>query len=254
MSEPTSQDQLMFIYQTPDYKIQRIFAYNSLRNYTYIVVRVETLEALVVDPWDGEVAWDWCRQEGVRPIGTFNTHQHHDHIRGNAFLSERGVQVLTSLPAAWQGDWSVWPAPGHSCEHQVLYLAQPPVLLAGDTLFQAGVGNCKNGGDPTALFHTIMDFKAKLAPQTVIAPGHDYLKRNLEFAAHVEPSNEQVQNWLRPTAQRATEETLPLTWAQELSLNPFLRTSEQGLRENLASQQDSDEIVFKKLRRLRDDW
>jgi hydroxyacylglutathione hydrolase len=99
-----------------------------------------------------------------------------------------------------------------------------------------------------------MDFKARLPSQAVIAPGHDYLRRNLEFAAHLEPSHELIQQRLRSLPNEATEEEMPLRWEEELRLNPFLRTHELGLRQSLASQGDSDEMVFKKLRRLRDNW
>lgn len=209
---------------------------------------------MVVDPWDGEVVWEWCREEQVRLVGIFNTHQHHDHIRGNAFLSEKGLPILKNIPVEWASDWELWAAPGHTCEHQVLFLKEPALLLAGDTLFQAGVGNCKNGGDPAALYHTITKFKLQLSEAAVICPGHDYLKKNLEFAGHVEPTNAAVQKNLAALAGMMTEAVAPLTWGEELQLNPFLRLNEPSIRERLASQHDSDEIVFKKLRQLRDNW
>jgi len=127
-------------------------------------------------------------------------------------------------------------------------------FFAGDTLFQAGVGNCKNGGEPGVLFTTIQSLKQRLSPRTILHPGHDYLQRNLEFAHQVDPHNEAVVTQLAEIAGQDTPRLPPRPWSKELQVNPFLRTDSPDLRKSLATNTGDDEIIFKTLRKLRDNW
>lgn len=226
--------------------MHRFFAGNSLRNYTYIIHRSATGEGVVLDPWDGEEVLAEARTLGTKLVGVYNTHQHHDHVRGNAVLSEHGVPVWTSWSADWS-DWQEWASPGHTVEHRVLFHPAGPWLFSGDTVFQAGVGNCKHGGDPATLHHTLQGWLARLPDHTVVLPGHDYLRRNLEFAAHV-GAVPAVSERLTALPAGPTEELPPLSWGEEKVLNPFLRAI------SLARDVGDGEMAFIKLRRLRDDW
>ena len=49
-----------------------------------------------------------------------------------------------------------------------------PALFCGDTLFNAGAGNCHNGGHPNELYQTFVSQLAKLPDRTLVYPGHDY--------------------------------------------------------------------------------
>jgi hydroxyacylglutathione hydrolase len=63
-----------------------------------------------------------------------------------------------------------------------------PALFCGDTLFNAGAGNCHNGGIPRA----VQDLREQLAgcPTTrCVYPGHDYIENNLRFTLDREPDN-----------------------------------------------------------------
>ena len=62
--------------------------------------------------------------------------------------------------------------PGHTMCHICLRShAEQPALFSGDTLFNAGAGNCHNGGHPEDLYATFVDQLAKLPDDTRVYPG-----------------------------------------------------------------------------------
>jgi hydroxyacylglutathione hydrolase len=183
----------VLIIDTPSFKIQRIYAANSLRNYSYILSKKENNQALVIDPWDAEQVWQRAKQAGRELRWVMNTHLHADHVRGNDELVLRGAVLVSEHP--WLERWAV---PGHTSEHVVFYLNDKGEehLFCGDTLFQAGVGNCKNGGNPEKLYDSICFLSQKLSAHTFLHVGHDYWQRNLSFAVFVEPTNATARNCL----------------------------------------------------------
>jgi hydroxyacylglutathione hydrolase len=248
----------MLIARTSRFQVWRFFAHNRLRNYTYVLQETATQEALVIDPWDGEQILTWARGEKLKLIGVLNTHGHADHTQGNAVLIQNQVPVLNEQ--VWLEKKS---APGHTMDHVLFILndGQEQHVFAGDTIFQAGVGNCKNGGEPTQLFQTIERLLIQLPDHALLHCGHDYWERNLAFAQHVMPSNQFVLKQQALCAQQVTYEMSPSTWGEEKKINPFLNTSATQLRERvkelsspLAVNIDSDQMCFVSLRRLRDQW
>ena len=82
--------------------------------------------------------------------------------------------------------------PGHTMSHVCLLShTDQPALFCGDTLFNAGAGNCHNGGHPEELYKTFDQQLAKLPQSTLIYPGHDYIENNLRFTLNREPDNEE---------------------------------------------------------------
>src|SRR5260370_29278759 len=71
-----------------------------------------------------------------------------------------------------------------------------PALLCGDTMFNAGAGNCHNGGHPNELYNSFVGQLAKLPEDTLIYPGHDYIARNLAFTLDLEPDNTKSNSML----------------------------------------------------------
>ncbi|MEL0112401.1 MAG: hypothetical protein VW835_11780, partial [Rickettsiales bacterium] len=52
--------------------------------------------------------------------------------------------------------------PGHTMSHVCLLShTDQPALICGDTMFNAGAGNCHNGGHPAELYHTFTGQIAK---------------------------------------------------------------------------------------------
>ena len=151
--------------------------------------------------------------------------------------------------------------PGHTLSHVcLLSKTDEPVLFCGDTLFNAGAGNCHNGGHPVELYNTFTDQLAKLDEATRIYPGHDYLANNLAFTLSREPDNRRAKDLLEQTANQNSDNALITTLALEKEINTFFRLQSPsviaGLREEFPDLPDApdSETVFLRLRELRNSW
>ena len=92
--------------------------------------------------------------------------------------------------------------PGHTMSHVCLLShADTPALFCGDTLFNAGAGNCHNGGHPHELYQTFVRQLAKLPDATRIYPGHDYWENNLGFTLDREPDNARAAELLEEVSR-----------------------------------------------------
>ena len=145
----------------------------------------------------------------------------------------------------------------HIC---VMAQGDTPALFCGDTLFNAGAGNCHNGGHPNELYNTFAAQLAKLPDETLIYPGHDYIARNLGFTLDREPDNAAAKALLPTVEKQDTAKALVTTLRQEKEINTFFRLSSPSviarLREafpDLPDQPDQ-KTVFLKLRELRNKW
>jgi hydroxyacylglutathione hydrolase len=261
--------------------VERIWAANELRNYHYVVACGETGEALVVDPLDWQACLQRARERNWTITQILNTHEHRDHTAGNAALVQAtGAKVLAHAGAAARiggvdrglsaGDLirvgrsvelECLDTPGHTLTHVCLLAhADGPALFSGDTLFNAGVGNCRGGGDPQRLFETCSQQLATLPSRTRIYPGHDYLLNNLRFTRHVEPGNAAAADWLERSEHVAAEAQPVLTLGEELAINSFFRLSEPGLIDTLRARvpglpaRPTPREVFLCLRELRNRW
>jgi hydroxyacylglutathione hydrolase len=264
--------------------IERIWAANEGRNYHYLIACEETGEALAVDPLNASAVLERARGLGLRIRQVFNTHEHHDHTGGNAaVVAATGAQVLAHAAAAARiggvtrsltgadvvrvgrsVQLRCLDTPGHTRAHLCLYAegadSRAPALFSGDTLFNAGAGNCLHGGDPQLLFDSFADPLTHLPIDTRVLPGHDYLVRNLGFTLDREPDNAAA----RTLAQRCAAlggETMPiLTLAEEREINVFMRLHSpviiEGLRRAGALTRDNPtpREVFLALRELRNRW
>jgi hydroxyacylglutathione hydrolase len=151
--------------------------------------------------------------------------------------------------------------PGHTLSHVCLLAhADGSALFSGDTLFNAGVGNCRNGGDPQRLYDTCAQQLARLPETTRVYPGHDYLQNNLGFTLHVEPGNQDAAGWKQRVTTHDPVLAPILTLADERRINSFFRLREPGLIEGLRarfpglSAAPAEREVFLALRELRNSW
>src|SRR6185437_13850003 len=102
--------------------------------------------------------------------------------------------------------------PGHTMAH-----------ICGDTLFNAGAGNCHNGGHPQQLYETFVTQLARLPEETRVFPGHEYLGRNLEFTLDREPDNAAARS-LPEGARGQAPVSMPVTTlGEEKRINTFFR-------------------------------
>ena len=260
--------------------IERIWTGNAYRNFHYLVACPETGEALAIDPLEWRLCWERARAKGWRITQILNTHEHRDHTGGNAALVEAtGAKVLAHAAAAKRiggverglgaGDvihvgrleLECLDTPGHTLAHLCLLAhGEQPALFSGDTLFNAGAGNCHNGGDPERLYETFSRLLARLPDTTRVFPGHDYLVRNLEFTLDREPDNALARALLTNVRTADSADAPVTTLADERQINTFLRLDSASLIERLrAGQPDlpahpDARTVFLRLRELRNRW
>jgi hydroxyacylglutathione hydrolase len=157
-------------------------------------------------------------------------------------------------------DFEVIDVPGHTAGHIAYYLAPTlsaardalppegahpawggpapdgtaldgrPLLFCGDTLFSGGCGRLFEGTPAQML--ASLDRLAALPGNTRVCCTHEYTLSNLRFALAVEPDNDDLIGYhARCTALRDEgKPTLPTSLAQELLINPFLRTRQATVK------------------------
>ena len=264
--------------------VEQIAVNNSLRNYMYLVACPRTQEAVAIDPLDHERCLDRAQQLGWTIRGVINTHEHFDHIGGNEPViaatgatlyahhnaTDKIANVDVGLKAgdAVQVGTSVslqaLDTPGHTFCHTCLYYQgedeQEPALFCGDTLFNAGVGNCHNGGNPQTMYQTFVEQLFVLPDNTKIYPGHDYIVNNLQFTLDREPDNVAASSLLSAMLQWSGETHFISNIAMERLVNTFFRLDSETvirlLRDRFPEMEPnpSQESVFLKLRELRNSW
>ncbi len=260
-------------------KVHQIFTNSPLRNFTYLVEGKQG-HFIAIDPWDGELVLNEVHSKGGLLKGVVSTHEHSDHTRGNVVISKKTSCVfyahpngLAKIPCANKGvhegdrivvDEScyleVLDTPGHTFAHLCLILwneGSPIGLFCGDTLFNAGVGNCHNGGDPKVLFETIDKKLGLLGEEIIVYPGHEYLGNNLGFTLKYEPNNEVAKDLLEKyQGIDWTNEPVTTTLGREKEINTFFRLENEEIRKKLSLDKSdtSKEEVFLRLRELRNNW
>jgi hydroxyacylglutathione hydrolase len=261
--------------------VEQIWTANSGRNFNYLIACPETGEALAVDPLDYEKCLNAAKNRGWTITQILNTHEHRDHTGGNAeMVAATGAKVLAhvnakdKIPEMNQGlragdvirvgktvELECLDTPGHTMSHIcIMSRTDKPALFCGDTLFNAGAGNCHNGGHPNELYNTFVNQLSKLPEETLIYPGHDYIARNLSFTLDREPDNGKAKALLPNVEHQDTNQPLVTTLAMERDINTFFRLTSptviRRLREAFPDLPDNPDpkTVFLKLRELRNKW
>ncbi len=244
-------------------QVKRIFAHNSLRNFIYFLVDEGKKTAICIDPYDSKIVLDFLKENQLSLTEIWNTHQHPDHIRGNNELIQKTDAEIRTPQAAEvrtfeNGKSKVlsYLTPGHTMDHLCFHLyenEQSKALFCGDTLFHAGVGHCKLGGEPQILYQTICELKKMIPKETNLYVGHDYFETNLLFAQDINPSNSEIDSWL--LRLKSHQSFVLLNFEEESKINPFLRLDCEEIRKNLHLDKNaSDCEVFCSLRTKRDSW
>jgi len=261
--------------------VEQIWTGNAYRNFNYLIACAETGEALAIDPLDYRKCLDAAGEHGWTITQILNTHEHGDHIGGNrAMVKATGASIIAHanakdrIPSMDRGvhagdlvkvgksvELECLDTPGHTMSHIcVLSHTDQPALFSGDTLFNAGAGNCHNGGHPKELYETFTNQLEQLDDNTLIYPGHDYLVNNLEFTIDREADNDAAVRMLAKYANQDPREALVTTLAMERDINTFFRLQSPAviarLREQFPEMGDAPapREVFLKLRELRNSW
>jgi hydroxyacylglutathione hydrolase len=261
--------------------VRQIWTGNAYRNFNYLIACGETGEALAVDPLDHEKCFQAAKVAGWSITQIVNTHEHGDHIGGNGPLVQKtGAKVLAhknardKIPQMQQGlaagdvikvgrtvELEALDTPGHTMSHVCLRAhTEQPALFSGDTLFNAGAGNCHNGGHPAELYKTFAEQLARLPGNTLIYPGHDYIENNLRFTLNREPDNRRAQQMLEELSGQDPSRAYVSTLDVEREVNTFFRLTSPTviakIREAFPDLPENPDprTVFLKLRELRNKW
>ena len=261
--------------------VKQIWTANAYRNFNYVIACGETGDALAVDPLDYEKCLKAAKEEGWNITQILNTHEHGDHTGGNEpMVRQTGARILAHKNAKDKiagvarglgaGDivkvgktveFEVLDTPGHTmCHVCLLSHTDQPALLCGDTLFNAGAGNCHHGGHPAELYKTFSEQLARLPPSTLIYPGHDYIENNLRFTLNREPDNASAREMLDQLTDQDPNNAFVTTLEVERQINAFFRLASPTviakLREAFPDlpEKPDPRTVFLKLRELRNTW
>ena len=261
--------------------VEQVWTGNAYRNFNYVIACPETGDALAIDPLDFQKCLAVAQDRGWQITQIVNTHEHGDHIGGNkGIVAATGAKIIAHRNAGGQipnmdrgvgaGDvirvgttveLECLDTPGHTMSHVCLLShTDQPALFSGDTLFNAGAGNCHNGGHPEELYETFNNQLSKLRDDTLVYPGHDYLVNNLQFTLDREPDNDVAGQMLRDCEDQDPNDALVTTLAQEHEMNTFFRLDSPSviarLREDFPEIGDDPDprTVFLKLRELRNSW
>ncbi len=224
--------------------VEQIWTGNAYRNFNYLIVCPDTGEAMAVDPLDHEKCLGVAKAKGWQITQVINTHEHYDHIGGNdAVIAATGAKLLAhanakdAIPNMDRGlsagdiikvgssvEIECLDTPGHTMSHIcMLTRTDQAALFCGDTLFNAGAGNCHHGGHPNELYDTFATQLAKLGDDTLIYPGHDYMTNNLEFTLDREPDNAKAKSLLDDFGDQDPNAALVSNLALEKEINTFFR-------------------------------
>ena len=158
-----------------------------------------------------------------------NTHQHYDHTSGNEqLLRKTKAQFLNSPTLADNQEIIidgaaviVYRTPGHTSDSICFHTGN--ILVTGDTLFNATIGNCFSG-DQKSFYSSIKRLMA-LPDETKVYAGHDYVRDSLAFAKHLEPDNKEIDSFRNSYDPDYVYSTL----ADERKINPYLRFNEESI-------------------------
>ena len=203
----------------------------------------KTGEAMAIDPLDHEKCLAICKKNGWEITQVLNTHEHWDHIGGNQSIIEStnakllahknakdsidginiGLSAGDSVRVGSSIILDVLDTPGHTMSHVCLFANNDsPSLFCGDTLFNAGVGHCKGGGNPEELYDTFINQLFKLPNNTRIYPGHDYWENNLKFTLDREPENYKAREMIEGKLIKNPEKALISTIEIEKEINSLI--------------------------------
>ncbi|MCG9873853.1 MAG: hydroxyacylglutathione hydrolase family protein [Leptospiraceae bacterium] len=253
------------------------FTNSPLRNFQYIIWDRLSKEAICVDPYDVDLIHSTFEKNNLTLKAIFNTHEHKDHTHGNellAPLAKEGVWThalaLQTVPHASRAiihqeriqlDGMILEfihTPGHTpssitllgrIEKEILF------LITGDTIFNAGVGNCYRGGDPSILYETIAKIYNTFPGSTKVYPGHDYLENNIKFTLSIMPQNQAAIDILYEYKELSKRgEYLQSNLGLERKLSTFFQLNHPDIRKkfNDSNLRRTEKEIFLELRKLRD--
>lgn len=240
-------------------------------NYAWLAHDAATGATAVVDVPEAPPVMRALAAQGWHASHILITHHHDDHIAGvEALAAATGARVIGAaadahrLPpldeAVAPGDTvrigmdagRVLDVPGHTIGHIAFHFPASRAAFTADSLMSCGCGRLFEG-TADQMWASLSQFMA-MPPDTLICSGHEYTLANIRFALSVDPDNSTLQQ--RATAAEALRArglpTLPVTLAEELATNPFLRAANPAFRAALGLADLDAAQAFAHLRKLKD--
>ena len=226
--------------------VEQVWTGNAYRNFNYLIACPETGDALAIDPLD-------FQKVPRRRDRTAAGRSHRSSIRTSTAITPAATRawsrrparrsLRTRTPAAASRTWTAVSAPatssgsartvelecldtpGHTmCHICLLSHTDQPALFSGDTLFNAGAGNCHNGGHPEELYDTF-DESAREARATIRSSIRVTTTWSTTCALRwtVSPTTSRATQMLREYEHQDPDDALVTTLAQEREMNTFFR-------------------------------
>ncbi|KAM3454926.1 hypothetical protein MY3296_002708 [Beauveria thailandica] len=213
-------------------------------NYAYLVVDDKSKDAVIIDPANppevAPVLKDATAAGKINLTSIVNTHHHWDHAGGNKQLLEdlgnpklgiiggKDCEGVTQTPKHGEvfkiGDISVRAVhtPCHTQDSICYYMEDSTgkAVFTGDTLFISGCGRFFEG-NAAEMDEALNQRLAALPDDTIVYPGHEYTKANVQFAISVLQS-EPVKA-LQDFAENNKVTTGRFTIGDEKKHNVFMR-------------------------------
>ena len=211
-------------------------------NYGFLIHDNGTGETVSIDTPEVDKIEAACSERSWNLTQIWNTHHHADHTGGNLDLKKKfdtkiygpGI-VKGRIPGLSHplfggetfrlGAYAVhvFSTPGHTVDHIIYYIPDARSAFVGDTLFALGCGRLFEGSkdDMYSSLKKISNFPN----DTKLYCAHEYTLSNAEFALTVEPTNNDLKNYISKAKElRASGlPTVPTTVGAEKKCNPFLR-------------------------------
>ena len=108
-------------------------------------------------------------------------------------------------------------------------------------------------GEPKQFWDSLKRIKA-LPPETTLYCAHEYTEANAKFAAHADPDNQALAEYVAEIAEKRSngQRTVPTGLMRELATNPFLRADDPVLAANWGG--NAPHETFAALRSAKDNF
>lgn len=223
-------------------------------NYIWVILSDDKSKAWVVDPGESCNVLSFFKKNNLSLSGILLTHHHYDHTDGiDAVIAELGeVPIVSNSLGPYkkvtqhvsEGDeltifshtFKVLSIPGHSHEHVAFY--NPKALFCGDVLFTAGCGKawCQSS---KVMAESLLKLR-ELDDDCLIYCGHEYTYGNINFAAIVEPKNNDIIQRQKSVWNKTKQglSCVPEKLGIEKKTNPFLRFDLNAIKPHLLKQNE----------------
>lgn len=240
-------------------------------NYAYLVRDEGTGKVAVVDAPEAEPIIAALEERGWEPEQVWITHHHGDHVDGVEELRRRyhpkvvgHVKDRARLPkldeeisegervSLGETVARVVDVSGHTIGHIAYVLDADRAAFTADSLMALGCGRVFEGTH--AMMWESLTKLMQLPPETRVYSGHNYGQANGRFALSIEPDNEALKERIEriKAADAKGAPIVPVTLAEELATNPFLRATEPAVKQAVGLAGADDAAVFAEVRRRKD--